>query len=326
MEKDLSKVPGGKARAEALTKEERTEIARRAALMRWSDGVLSATHQGELRIGNIILQCMVLEDGRRMLSQRGVNSAFGGSQGGLKAQNGAQNLPRFLASKAIIPFISEDLMVRLNSPVIFKPKHGGRTAHGYEASLLPRICGVILDAKNAGALKHPELAITADILLRAFAEVGIAALIDEATGYQEIRDRHALQAILDKFLAKELAAWAKQFPDEFYQQIFRLRDWQWRGMKVNRPQCVANYTKDIVYERLAPGIVNELEKRNPVESGRRKAKHHQWLTSDVGHPALSQHLHAVVGIMRISNGWSEFKRHLDRAFPRKGETLEMLID
>jgi len=39
------------------------------------------------------------------------------------------------------------------------------------------------------------------------------ALVDEATGYQEIRDRLALQAILDRFLRKELAAWAKRFPD-----------------------------------------------------------------------------------------------------------------
>src|SRR5207253_5846641 len=116
-----------------------------------------------------------------------------------------------------------------------------------------------------------------DMLMRGLARVGIVALVDEATGYQEIRDRQALQLILDRFLRKELAAWAKRFPDEFYQQIFRLRRWTWKGMSVNRPQVVAYYTKDFIYSRLAPGILKELEDRTPKdEKGVRKAKMHQW--------------------------------------------------
>jgi hypothetical protein len=160
--------------------------------------------------------------------------------------------------------------------------------------------------------------------MRGLAHVGIIALVDEATGYQEIRDRLALQAILDRFLRKELAAWAKRFPDEFYQEIFRLRGWQWRGMKVNRPQVVSHYTKDIVYARLAPGILRELETKNPVtEKGRREARHHQWLTEDVGHPALVQRLYSAIALMRASGSWSEFKRLLDRAYPRYNESLSL---
>src|SRR5206468_6981574 len=99
--------------------------------------------------------------------------------------------------------------------------------------------------------------------------------------YQEFRDRHALQALLDRYLRKELAAWAQRFPDEFYQNIFRLRNWEWKGMSVNRPWIVGKLTKDIVYARLAPGIIKELEQRNPMdEKGHRKARHHQWLTED----------------------------------------------
>jgi hypothetical protein len=124
-------------------------------------------------------------------------------------------------------------------------------------------------------------------------------------------------------LLKEFAAWAKCFPDEFYQHIFRLRGWTWKGMKVNRPQVVANYTKDVVWARLAPGILKELEARNPIESGRRKAKHHQWLTEDIGHPALAQHLYAVIGLMRISDSWDQFKKMLDRAYPKRGDTLQL---
>ena len=75
----------------------------------------------------------------------------------------------------------------------------------------------------------------------------------------------------------------------------------------NRPQVVARYTKDLIYSRLAPGILQELEKRTPKdENGMRKAKLHQWLTDDVGHPALAQHLHAVIALMRASQSWEQF--------------------
>lgn len=92
----------------------------------------------------------------------------------------------------------------------------------------------------------------------------------------------------------------------------------------NRPQVVANYTKDLVYARLAPGIVKQLEERNPIlDNGRRKAKHHQWLTEDVGHPALAQHLYAVIGFMRVAQTWDQFLNNLDIAFPKRGDTLKM---
>ena len=183
-----------------------------------------------------------------------------------------------------------------------------------------------MDAKNAGVLKPVQMstAKAAEVLVRALAQTGIIALVDEATGYQEVRDRLALQAILDRFLRKEFAAWAKRFPDEFYREIFRLKGWQWRGMKVNRPQVVAHYTRDVVYARLAPGVLRELEERNPRdERGNRRAKHHQWLTEDVGHPALAQHLYAVIGLMRIADDWDEFKRYADRAYPKRKDTMQL---
>jgi hypothetical protein len=31
--------------------------------------------------------------------------------------------------------------------------------------------------------------------------------------------------------------------------MFRLRDWEWNGLKVDRPSVVGKYTNDLVYER-----------------------------------------------------------------------------
>jgi hypothetical protein len=66
-----------------------------------------------------------------------------------------------------------------------------------------------------------------------------------------------------------------------------------------------------------------LKKRNPMEGGRRKGAHHQLLTEDVGHPALAQHIHAAVTLMRVSKTWSQFKLMLDVAHPKRGDTLQL---
>jgi len=315
---------GGRARASSLDPARRRAIAVKAAKSRWEEP--KATHTGELHIGEASIQCAVLPDGRRVLSQRGVGRALGRGYGGAdwRRADGAGNLPFYVSAKTLKPFISSDLLVLVNQPIQYHHGKGGGLAHGIEASALPQICDVWLKAREAGVLSEPQKVVAqrAEILMRGLAHIGVVALVDEATGYQEVRDRQALQAILDQFLRKELAAWAKRFPDEFYKEIFRLRGWKWSTLK--RPGIVAAYTKDLVYARLAPGVLEELEIRNPLlEKGRRKAKHHQWLSEDVGHPALAQHLHAVIGLMRASGSWDSFKVLVDRAFPKRGSNLEL---
>jgi hypothetical protein len=128
---------------------------------------------------------------------------------------------------------------------------------GYADELLPEVCDVFVKADRGKALTQNQkhIADQAHIILKGLARLGIAGLIDEATGYQEVRDKQALQSLLDAYLRKELAAWAKRFPDEFYEHIFRLRGWKWKGRGQNPPQVVAAYTKDLVYARLAPQIL-----------------------------------------------------------------------
>lgn len=320
-------VRGGLARAEALSPDERSEIARKAADARWNASLPAATHEGTVKVGNSVIAAAVLPNGMRLLTQATFLRAIGrsrspkGGTGVLMTAEG--NTPFFLQAETLRPFISDELMAS-TTPIFFRDK-SGRKAVGYDAQLLPRVADVYLRLRDAYQVdrkpvprQYEHIIRACDVLLRGLAGVGIVALVDEATGYQDVRDRQALQAILDAFLQKEFAAWAKRFPDEFYQQIFRLKQWTWRGMKVNRPPLVGRYTNDLVYARLAPGILRELEERNPRdERGNRNARHHQWLTEDVGHPALAQHLHAVIALMRASDTWGEFRALLDRSLPKR---------
>ena len=88
-------------------------------------------------------------------------------------------------------------------------------------------------------------------------------------------------------------------------------------------EIVAHYTKDLVYHRLAPNLVEELDKLNPIVDGRRRAKNTQWLTEDVGHPTLNAHLHAVVGFQRVATSWEQLMSMIDTAFPRQDGTLRL---
>jgi len=322
---------GGVARAEKLSPEERSQIAQTAAAARW--GIPRATHRGEIVIGDTRIPCAVLDNGRRVLTENGITNALLGSRSGASKRLKKSQLeagapvPLFLAPDRLKPFISKEVMDGPLAPVQYLD--GARTVTGYDATVLPAACEIWLRARDAGALQAQQIekAQQADILMRGLAHVGVVALVDEATGYQEVRDRLALQAILDKYLRTEFAAWAKRFPDEFYREMFRLKGWSYNPLSVARPGVVGRYTTDVVYERLAPGIVEELERINPKnDRGNRRSRHHQWLSEDIGHPALAQHIHAVVGFMRASSGWDEFINLLDRAFPKKGHTIPMLLE
>ncbi len=149
-----------------------------------------------------------------------------------------------------------------------------------------------------------------------------------ATGYQDVRVRNALNEILEQFISEELRKWAKTFPDEFYRQMFRLRDWEWKPHSVRkRPGVIGKYTNDLVYERLAPGVLDELRNKNPkLPSGTRNHKHFQWLPEDIGYPALREHHASVITLMKASSDWKQFKRLIDRALPRFGDTIELPLE
>ena len=312
---------GGKARANALSAEERSEIARRAVEARWARAGKTKTmrgrHEGDLTIGDIVIPCAVLDDQTRVISQRGFAKALGGATPTGMTRRGDGKLPAFLTASNLKPFIDNELLATAKI-VPYVPKHGGPVAFGIPAEAIPRICDVWLKARSEGVLRHNQLHLAkqAEIIIRGLAHVGIIALVDEATGYQDDRARDALAKILEEFVAKELQRWIKTFPAEFYKQVFRLRGWQYH-QKVKKPLIVGKITNELVYKRLAPGVLDELKRRNPrTPKGYLKHKHFQWLTDGIGHPKLLEHLHAVTALMKASDDWDTFMRMIDRALPR----------
>ncbi|MGH8584309.1 MAG: P63C domain-containing protein [Gammaproteobacteria bacterium] len=333
-DKKTGKAAGGYARAAALTFGERKEIARKAAVARWTGPIYRATHGSAdhpLKIGDIEIPCYVLDDGTRVLSQRGLRTGVGMSASG-GSKRGEPRLVAFFDSMASKGIDIKHLTARIRSPIRFLPPGGGRHAYGYEATILADICDVVLAARHANALQAQQIHIAerCEILVRGFARVGIIALVDEATGYQGIRPQDALQAYLEKVISRELAAWVKKFPDEFYENIYKLKNWYWPGMGKNRYSVVGHYTRDLVYDRLGPGVLKELEEKSPKDAtGNRANKFHQWLSEDIGNSMLAQHLHSLIMFQRLAlasgYGWNRFVKMVDQVMPKKGATIELAL-
>lgn len=330
---------GGKARAKALSGEVRKEIAVRAAQARWGapanpeDGPLpKAIAAGVLRIGNI--PCAVLDDkdNTRVLTQSGFLSALDRfPTPGSAVPPDLAHLPPFLRARNLLPFVTNDLATSA-TPIIFQIERrgqaGGVRGLGYRAQLLPDVCWVYAKAQMARKLTKGQqhIAEACTRLLEALTNVAIDSLVDEATGFQDIRAKDALIKLLEKYVSKDALPWVKTFDDEFYQQMFRLHGYSYDPSSVKRPMIFAKRTED-VYARLAPGVRAELQKivkHGP--SGRPSEKLFQHLTENDGYKALKELLVSVKTIQKLSSDMKEYTHNLDKVHPRFGDTLQLPFD
>jgi hypothetical protein len=277
---------------------------------------LKATHEGELNLGEAKLDVAVLENGKRIITQSAVFKALGRPARG---NSRVINIPTFMDAKNLQPLISKELYAVTNK-VEYLDKNG-KTQQGYDADILPLVSDLYLKARQENVLlaSQTETAIKAEILVRSLARVAIVSLIDEATGYQEVRAKDALQVFLQKFLEEEKGKWVKTFPDEFFESIFRMKGWNWSiANKGQKPSVVGHYINNYVYSRIAPQVLSELKRLNPKdEKGNRKAKHPQFIDVDYGHPKLKEHLSILTAFAKASgHNWTNWQRMVERALPK----------
>lgn len=311
---------GGRARASVLTAEERSEAARRAAQARWhkngedaevvtppsqenaatgEGGPPFSMFRGTLTIGEVDLHCHVLNDGRRVLAQGEVVRVLSGGRD-------SSNLTRYLVRNPLYKANMLDDRV-----VEFKIPANPQLARGYEATLLIEICEMYLLARAEGLLKRSQMPMArmAEAVIRACAKVGITALIDEATGYQEVREKQALQLKLQAFIADEMQEWAKMFPDEFWYELARLEGTRYSPR--NRPLRWGKYVMAFVYDAVDGDVGKELRSRNPNPHYRKN--HHQWLKT-FGREKVNNQIQQVIAVMRLCDDMPEFRQKFARVF------------
>lgn len=318
---------GGKARASALSKEELSAAGEKAATARWGP---KATHMGILPIVGMNIPCANLDNGLRVLSQRGFYAAIGGSKPkGSGPDQRADDVPSFLAAKNLQPFISDKLRAATSTPIVYRFENVGEDghksnhiAHGLDATLIPDICDVFLKARDAETIHHTQIDIAkaAEILMRALARTGIVALVDEATGYQADRDRDELVLLVNAYVKEEWRTWVRRFPHEFFKQIHRIQGWAYVDGQKSHPQYVGKLINEYIYARLPDGVLERLRTVNPVkENGRRSRPHHQHLTDDTGIPHLDKQITSVTTLLAVSDDKAMFEELLRKRFPKNGD-------
>lgn len=279
-------------------------------------------YEGTLNLGENKLPCYVLEDGTRVLSGRKMQEILKVVDGNISGTK----LPQFLSNSILKPFIFSNKDAAHFDPIIcFK---GKQRINGYEATVLTDICGAILRARRSGVKMTERQQIVAnqcEILLSSFAKIGIIALIDEATGYQNEREHFELQKILSAYISEEILKWQLTFTDDFYREVYRLWGLPFIPKYIkNKPSFIGKLTTKYIYDLLPDGVVDKIkEKTGKTDKGNWKYKWHQSLTPEIGREHLKKQIIEVTTLMSISKSKSEFNELFERKYNAKPIQLEL---
>ena len=257
--------------------------------------------RGTLKIGNLDVECHVLNDGRRVFTQGEVVRV-------LTRGTDSSNLKRYLRANPLIDNVDDVGLI-----IPFKVPGNPQIANGSEAIRLVEICEKYLEAFDQSKLKRSQmnLAVQAGIIIRACAKVGIIALVDEATGFQQFRSKRALQLKLQAFIADELQEWARMFPPDFWFELARLEGIHYSPR--NRPLRWGKYIMAFVYDAIDKDVGKKLREKNPKPQHGKN--HHQWLR-EFGKEKLIGQIQSVITIMKLCNDMNEFKEKFARVFKK----------
>ncbi|WP_247997017.1 P63C domain-containing protein [Brucella tritici] len=307
---------GGQRRAEILPPSERRRIASEAAKARWSENLPKAVSGGDdtpIRIADIEVPCFVLDDDRRVIATNGMLDTLSIARGG-SMKGGMSRLELFVSGKLIKPFISNELLARVQSPIKFRM--GPNIAYGYDSDTLIDIAEAVIQADTAGKLQKQQAGIAHQcrVITSSLTRIGLIALIDEATGHQIKRDKDELQQILSAYLLPEHRPWMQTIPDEFTTEVYRVYGWK-RTSNNRGPRYAGKLIRNLIYDKLPKPVLPALDEINPSNAKyQRKHKHHQFLTEKQGLDHFRSQVITVMTLLRISKNKAEFTKNVEKLF------------
>ena len=289
-----------------------------------------AKSQGSLPIGDVTIDVYVLADRRRLIHKRGMARALG-----MKSEGGNAFM-KTISRRGLGSAVSPELWEKILNPIEFKPL-AGDPAHGYQAETFIDVCNAIIDAHKLGRLAPSQvfLGIQAEIIVRSAAKLGIIGLIDEATGFIEDKRKEEYRELWVSFLRDEFRQWEEaEFPNELFNLMYKLYGLKrFQPNSTKHPRFFSKFLRKYVYQPLANSngaILEELELKNPVvySNGGRRYKLFQFLSDEIGMPALRQHIWKTVGIALSVSSKEQFDRAFYNAFPaarplKPGDTLDL---
>jgi len=201
----------------------------------------------------------------------------------------------------------------------------------FEHTAITKFCKAVGEARRAHKIAGEaflEYAESCERFLAAAADIGLVALIDEATGYIREKQKHEYRDLFRDFIREQMRDWEKEFPDEFFDGIYKIYNLR-RESNKNHPQFFAKFIRKYVYHPLADShgvLLSMLDDKNPVIGKGRKHKLHQFLDEKVGLTKLRAHVWKVVGILSSVNTKAGFQKGFRNAFPRAFDQMDLELD
>ncbi len=229
-------------------------------------------------------------------------------------KGGMSRLELFVSGKLIKPFISNELLARVQSPIKFRM--GPNIAYGYDSDTLIDIAEAVIQADTAGKLQKQQAGIAHQcrVITSSLTRIGLIALIDEATGHQIKRDKDELQQILSAYLLPEHRPWMQTIPDEFTTEVYRVYGWK-RTSNNRGPRYAGKLIRNLIYDKLPKPVLPALDEINPSNAKyQRKHKHHQFLTEKQGLDHFRSQVITVMTLLRISKNKAEFTKNVEKLF------------
>ena len=253
---------------------------------------------GVLSFGGVEIDCYNLDNGERVISQRAIVRALTGT-------SKPTGLGPYLGA---IPQEHAGFLARANSEIEFVLPSGS-TSIGRNAEWLIDLCNAYVDAALAGHLRKNQLhlAAKARTIVAACAKTGIAALIDEATGYQYVREHGILGDIFARALREQASPWKRTWEDATVDAI--CRTFQIKRVGREFPAPLMGVIGKLYRMLLGSEVHEELRRRNPRGEGR--DIHTQWMAEDTV-SALRDHLRVIEAFARTCDSKSQFWSRMER--------------
>jgi hypothetical protein len=269
-----------------------------------------AKWRGNIDLGGDKLDVYVLDNGDRVIALRSAVKSIADADSG--------DIAKFIGVSSLRPFINNELILEeLREFAIPGTQFLGR---GMTTEHFELICRGYVQALYQRAPltdRQRDIAVKCAVLTSGLTRTGLDALIDEATGYQYERDEDALQVKLRAFIAEELRAWEKTFPDELWEEFGRLTNW--KGALTSRPKYWGKLVIELIYDTLDADVAKYLRENRPPPS----VRWHQNLTENYGARQLVSRCYEVVGLAKSCETMGELRKKVAHHYGKQGLLLNV---
>lgn len=263
-----------------------------------------AKWRGQIELVGDPIECYVLDGGQRVIALRSAVKAIANAESG--------DLAKFTGVSALRKYINNDLiqseLVEFSIPGTQFNGRGMTTEH------FELICRGYVQALYEGAKltdRQREIAVKCAVITSGLTRTGLDALIDEATGYQYERAEDELQVKLRAFIAEELRAWEKTFPDELWEEFGRLTNWS--GSLTSRPKYWGKLVIELIYDTLDPDVAKYLRENRPPPG----IRWHQNLTEDTGIRSLVSRCYEIIGLAKSCETMGELRKKVSHHYGKQ---------